>query len=91
MPAQFVIDPTAYLDFAFDWSGWLVDSETVTAQTVACADGNVLVNSVTEAGGVVTWWASGGVLGQAAKVTNHITTSQGRQDDRSMTFMIRDR
>lgn len=95
MATTFSLDPDAVLDFAFDWmtQGWLAESETITEQTVVAAafpDGDLTVSDISQAGGVVTWWASDGVLGTVA-VTCHITTSEGRQDDRTMTIKVLER
>jgi hypothetical protein len=36
-------------------------------------------------------WLSGGTLGTDYLITNHITTSKSRQDDRSMIIQVRQR
>jgi hypothetical protein len=90
---RFVLDPNAVLDFAFDWTEWLADGETITAFTVTAATG-VTVQSSTRTGGVVTAWLSGGVLPATPRlypVTCHITTNEGRQDDRTIRVDVRNR
>lgn len=85
----FLLDPDAVLDFAISWVDWLAAGETITAFTCTPSSG-VQVNSATQAGGIVTVWLSHGVPGTAT-VTCHITTSAGRQDDRTLSLRIIDR
>lgn len=86
----FVFDPQANLDFEFDWSQWLEDTEQITTQTVT-SDGDLTVSQVTQTGGVVKCWLSGGTLGSTQRVTCHITTNMGRQDDRTLSVRVVDR
>lgn len=86
----FLKDPDAVLDFAFDWSAWLEDGETIVDHEVVAADGITLDSSDADAG-VVTFWLSGGTLRGSYRVTCHIVTSAGREDDRSLTVSVRER
>lgn len=87
---SFVKDPQAVLDYQFSWVAWLADAETIDAYTVTVPTGIVL-DSDTEDDGVVTYWLSGGTDRSSYRVVCHITTNQGRQDDRSMTIAVRQR
>ena len=91
--APFIHDPDARLDYAFDWSAWLDsdDSETIASYTVAVASGDVTIDTDSEDAGVVTVWLEDGTASTRAKVTCHIVTSVGREDDRTMTLSIRQR
>lgn len=97
--ANFTIDPTATLDFAENWSSWLADGETITAQTVTAYDANgvlapdsITLTDITQADGIVTVWCSAANPVQSTiHLTFHITTSQGRQDDRTMTLFVSNR
>lgn len=90
MPASFILDPDAVLDYAFSWVAWLADNETIESHTVTAEEG-VTVDESSEADGVVTVWLSHGTLGVTVKVTCHIVTDQGREDDRSLTVRIANR
>ena len=84
-------DPNAVLDYAIDWSAWLDTGETLTASTWAIAPSGGITQTGAPAAsftaaGVATIWLTGGTAGTLYKVTNHITTSAGRQDDRSITI-----
>lgn len=89
-PPRYVMDPQAVLDFAFDWSGWLAGAETIIAQTVVATAG-LTVATVTQSTGVVTAWLSAGTVDTTVTVTCHITTSAGRQDDRSIYVTVLNR
>ena len=84
-------DPNARLDYAWDWTAWLTDGETITSHTITVTTGDVTVESSSVIGGAVVAWVTGGTVPTDAKVTCHITTSAGRQDDRTRTLMVRDR
>lgn len=85
-------DPTARLDFAWDWSAWLADGETIDSQTVTVISGDVTIDGpATEDAGIVTVWVEGGTVGTTSRLTCHIVTSDDREDDRSRTITIRER
>jgi hypothetical protein len=82
-------DPTAVLDYTIDWTSWLAAGETISASTWLVATGMTQTTpSPSIAGGKTTVWLTGGVAGQSYVVANHITTSQGRQDQRTFTVYV---
>lgn len=83
-------DPDATLDYAFDWTDWLDDGETISNYTVTAPTG-LTKDSDSRDGPVVTVWLSGGTAGVSYTVTNHVVTSEGREDDRSFTLKCRQR
>ena len=83
-------DPSAVLDYAFDWTGWLAAGETITDHTIT-ADTGITVDSSTESDGKVTVWLSGGTAGKNYKVACKITTSAGRTDERTLWIRVVDR
>jgi len=83
-------DPSAVLDYVFDWTEWLATVETITDHTIT-ADTGITVNSSTESDGKVTVWLSGGTAGQNYKVACKITTSAGRTDERTLWIRVVDR
>ena len=90
MADDFVKDPGAKLDWNFDWEAWLEEGETITASVFSVSSGLTLVsNTFTSSNSTV--WLQGGRSGQVYKVTNTITTSLGRIDERSVTIRVRDR
>jgi len=83
-------DPSAVLDYAFDWTDWLATSETIANHTIT-ADTGIVVDSSTENAGIVTVWLSGGTAGINYKVACLITTSAGRTDERTIWIKVVDR
>lgn len=78
-------DPNAILDYAVDWSTWLASGETITASTWTVPTGlTTATPAASFAAGKATIWLTGGTAGTSYRVTNHITTSAGRQDERSL-------
>lgn len=95
-------DPQATLDYAVDWAApvsrenpngpWLADDETITASTWTVTPDGLTIEDEDSDATTATIWLSGGEIGDPKyTLTNHITTSQGRQDERSFTLAIRNR
>jgi hypothetical protein len=83
-------DPSADLDYCVDWTPWLQAGETIATSTWVVPapltqDGS---HAPSIAGGKTTIWLTGGTAGQSYVVANHITTSQGRQDQRTFTVYV---
>ena len=83
-------DPSAVLDYLFDWTEWLASGETIATHTIT-ADTGITVDSSTELDGKVTVWLSGGTAGINYKVACLITTSAGRTDERTLWIRVVDR
>ena len=99
-------DPSAVLDYAFDWTGWLAAGETITSHTVTVPTGLTLDSSmvsdfviaaevpedeVTIPNSLVIAWISGGTAGTTYRVECLITTSAGRTDERSLWITVQER
>ena len=91
-------DPSAVLDYVFDWTGWLatgetiaVDSETGEKLITITADTGITDHSSTESDGKVTVWLSGGTAGINYKVACLITTTAGRTDERTIWIKVVER
>jgi hypothetical protein len=85
----FTKDPDALLDYSIDWAKWLAGDEiaasdwTVPAGLTKVSD----THSTTKA----TVWLSGGTADQTYQVTNRITTTGGRTEDRSFIVKVEQR
>ncbi len=67
-------DPTATLDYIFDWTAWLAESaDSIASAVVTAAGATVLASSNTS--DLVTARVSGGVIGQTVALTCTITTA----------------
>lgn len=87
--SYFSKDPDAVLDYGIDWSAWLAaDEDTITASEWTVPDG-LTKESDTFDDTSTTVWFSGGDLGEKYTVVNRITTDQGRIEDKTLTFTIR--
>lgn len=92
MPSLFTKDPSEVLDYAQDWNDVLEEGETITDSTWAVGSGITQTTpapSVTE--GVATIWLSGGTEAHRYALTNHITTSEARQYERTFWVELRSR
>lgn len=101
MLQKFIQDKDAVLDYRWDWapltngygsSDWLgadeiITDHTVTAESGLTVDSSELVSTAT----AVLAWLSGGTVGTVYDVTCHITTSQGREDDRTIRVIVQER
>src|SRR5690606_3124276 len=72
-PIDTILDPDATLDYAWDWTGWLDDEETITSYEVLAEA--VTVQSHARDGNVITAWLTGAERG--ARATCRVTTSAG--------------
>lgn len=88
---EFVKDPSAVLDYQFDWSSWLADGETIVSATVTAPTGLTKPFSDVVTSTTVTGWIAGGVLDALYYVVCQVTTNQGRVDERSIILRIMDR
>jgi hypothetical protein len=101
MADSFLKDPSAVLDYRFDWaaltngtgeSDWLASGETISTSTVTAASGlTVDSSSIVSSSTAVVCWLSGGTAGQSYTVTNRVVTSGGRTDERTITVKVTDR
>lgn len=88
----FLADPSSVLDYTINWAAWLAASETISASTWTVATG---ITQTTPAPSntttTTTIWLTAGTAGTTYLITNHITTNQGRQEDRSFSVAIADK
>jgi hypothetical protein len=90
MTNVFPKDPDARLDYQWDWSEWLAEGETITDAVITVPDGITLDEQI-DADTTVTAWLIGGTDEEGYKLTCHIETSAGREDDRSIYINVRER
>ena len=90
MASSFLKDPDAVLDYMFDWSSWLQSGETISTSTMTASTG-ITVDSDVATTTTTTVWLSGGTAGVNYTVTNHITTSNSRAEDQTITIVCLER
>lgn len=79
-------DPDSLLDYTVNWSAFLGTDIIVGSIWEVPVD--LTVESENFADDSATIWLSGGLLGNVYKITNRITTDNGRVDDRSFHLQI---
>jgi len=85
-------DVAAILDYAFNWSDWLIPPDEIASYVITITpDGGVTNDGDGETGGKVTVLLSGGTLHATVKVDCAITTTEGRTDSRTIRLLITDR
>ena len=85
----FTKDPNAVLDYSIDWAKWLAGDEIATSDWTVPA--GLTKVSDTKTTTKTTAWLSGGAAAQSYTVTNRITTTGGRTEDRSFTLKVEER
>lgn len=93
MADTFTKDPDAVLDYACDWSAWL-SGDTIASSTWTVPDGLTEGTGDYESTHTATEalvWLSGGTAGRTYAVTNRITTTEGREDERTIYVRVRER
>lgn len=91
MAIKFTKDPDAVLDYTLDWSAWLAAGDRITACTATAADDGVTVNTTVFTDTETTAWIEGGTAGASSDVVFHVTTDGGREDDRTITLVIKEK
>lgn len=76
---EFTHRPNSKLDYAIDWSAWLIDGETVLTSTWTCDGALTISDDVITDGKRTTAYVAGGVLGSIYYVTNTIETATLRE------------
>jgi len=83
-------DVDAVLDYGFDWSEWLADDESISASTWSPPAGIECTLSAID--GTKTLVRVGvsdpALLGQLVKIVNHVTSSDGQEDDYTLALFI---
>lgn len=83
-------DPDAVLPYDLTWSGWLGAGERITSSTWIVETG-ITKDSDSFTDTITIIWLSGGTAGERYEVTNRITTSEGKTEDRTLIIQVEDR
>lgn len=90
-------DPNAKLDYGIDWTDWLKQRNGSTDQIVASTwtiSGPDAALTQTDSSFSTTQtgvWLAAGTSGGTYAATNHVTTAAGREDDRTLTIVVKQR
>ena len=90
----FLKDPGAEIDYAIDWAAGYLDGQTVFASSWLVAPvepgGITLLTQATAPTRSVATLA-GGIPGHVYRVTNRVTLSDGRRDERTLSLRVEQR
>lgn len=86
---RFEKDPNDVLDYGLDWALWL-NSDTITASSwsISGEDTELVQDSDSNTTTTTEVWLSGGSAGVTYAVANHITTTAGRESDRTLLITV---
>lgn len=89
--AVFLKDPAAVIDYAVDWqAAYLAGATIIDSRWVVVPDG-LMVAAASHDAGRSTVTLSGGARGAVYRLTNRVTFSDGRSDERSLDVRVEDR
>lgn len=90
----FLKDPGATIDYAVDWSAGYLAGQTITTSTwdvVPLGDDAVAVDASGIEAGKTVATLSGGREGLLYQITNRVTFSDGRIDERMLALRVEER
>lgn len=92
----FAKDPSAVLDYSLDYNdtadSYLEGGETISASTWSVAPtGELVIDSDSNMTTTTTVTVSGGTAGNVYRLTNAVTTSAGRTEERSIILRVQER
>ena len=90
--AIFLKDPAAVIDYAVDWqAAYLAGQSVVESVWAVVPGGGLAVAASSHDAGRSTATLTGGVAGCVYRLTNSVTFSDGRSDERSLDVRVEDR
>ena len=83
-------DPDSRVDYGFDWSDWMQTLDTIVGSSWTLPSGLTTdENSYTDDTTVV--WLLGGITDTLYDVSNEITTSDGRIENKTFTIYCKEK
>jgi len=95
--ASYTKAPGSTLDYSLDWGSWLQAGEIIVGSTWAITPsqapqtGDATIQQSAVVIAITTAWLQAGVVGVQYTVTNTVTTSLGRVDERSILVDVENR
>jgi len=86
----FIHDPQAALVYGFDWADWLAENDSLATSTWTGDEGITIGNDELD-GTETRVLISGGTHKRDYRITNHVVSAQGMEDDRSIILKVRHR
>lgn len=91
MPDFLLIDPSAKTDYSVDWTDWMATGDAIAISTWAIAPAGPMLTDEAVAGATAQVFIESCVRGVVYRLTNRITTNQGRTDERSIVLRCEER
>lgn len=89
---EITMSPTDIRPWKLDWSAWLNGATISTSRWLPGSAELTLFNQAATASETTTWISvAAGVTALSCLVTNQITSSDGREDDQSVTVIVAQR
>ena len=89
---QFVIDPDSKLDYGHTFADWLTPlGTTLSTSTWAITPTGPTLSEDTNDTTTTVVWVTGCTVGVTYTLTNSVVDSAGREDDRSIVLVCRER
>lgn len=93
--SNYLKDPSATVDYSIDWgAGYLGEARTVSVSDWSVSpveDGGVAVIATLVAPTRTSATLSGGIRGHVYRVSNRVSMSDGRSDERMLVLRMEDR
>jgi hypothetical protein len=86
----FIHDPQATLVYGFDWADWLAENDSLATSTWTGDEGITIGNDELD-GTETRVLISGGTDKENYRITNHVVSALGLEDDRSILLKVRQR
>lgn len=89
-------DPNDIIDYAVNWAKWLRPGDEIISSTWTVESGlNKIADPTTDVMDpftptIATVWVAGGTDGTDYAALNRITTTQGRQRDKTITIRVQE-
>jgi len=87
----FLKDPAAAIDYAIDWAAGYLETENIVAsrwQVTPAEAGGVAVSAARRGAARTSATLIGGIAGHVYRVTNLVTLSDTRTDERTITVRV---
>jgi hypothetical protein len=84
---EFKRDPSAVKDYGFDWASWLSSGDTISTSVWSAGACTVTSAAIVNSSTTMAF-ISGGTVDETYRVTNRITTAQGRVEEMSFSMPV---
>lgn len=96
MSSFYIHDPNALLDYDVNWAPWLATGDSIASTTFTVVDVGIVLGTGGIAPSFTTdhtkvWVTPSGMAGKEYRVMNAITTTQGRTENQTITFLVEDK